>query len=80
MTAEQRAAITARAIRSRVEQGLPPDLPPVVVERVRAVLTAARAGQRARAPPARDDPIMLRARRQAVLGDLVDVDAAADGP
>lgn len=73
MTPEQHAAITTRARRSRVEQGLPADLSPDAVERVRAVLLA--AGRRARAPPAEEDPTIRRARRQALLGDLVDVAA-----
>ena len=74
MTEQEWAAVDSWSRRSRARQGLPELLPADAVDRVRAVFGAADVAERSRAPPRRgDDPAVRRARRQALLGDLVDV-------
>lgn len=81
MTDAEWAAVAAKSRRTRAAQGLPERLPPDAIERVRQVFIAAALTAADRAstpPPAGPDPVLLRARRQALLGDLIEV-SGGDG-
>jgi uncharacterized protein with ATP-grasp and redox domains len=72
MTERHRAEAENAVIASRAAQGLPPTVQdPVIIAKVRAIIAAAVASQqRPRWEPQSD--VVRRARRQAILGDLID--------
>lgn len=72
MTDDEWARINEQGRRSRVSQGLSPELPPDAVERVRAVFAGAARDRAERRTMAPFGDVVRRARRQALLGDLLD--------